>query len=83
MKALEMTMACIKHKSAQSIERKIVYNSSIYWKNHEGSILILYFNVILERENIFSREEKNTLMIPSFQKPVGECDVAGINVCNV
>lgn len=80
-----MTVACIKYKSAQSRREKQCTIVQFTGKKHEGSIFILYFNVIVERENLFSCEKKtpNTLMIPSFQKEAGECNVTGINVCNV
>lgn len=77
----EMTMACIKYKSMQSMREKQCTIVQFTEKKHEGSIFILYFNVIVERENIFSHEKKNTLMIPSFQKQAGECNVTDINVC--
>lgn len=55
----EMTTVCIKYKSAQTMrekQRTIVQFTEK--KTHEGSISILYFNVIVKRENVFSCEKK-------------------------
>lgn len=37
-------------------------------RNHEGSIFVLYFNVIVERENVFSHEKENYINDSFFSK---------------